>query len=344
MAHPNDRRRYAGNSSVELRNDTSDSFRQDIHPERVARGIEQHLNAETLKQRERGVFSAGFSTVLTAQNFANLATWRSEVSRALAAYVRVVPTDDEQAGASALAVPPQIVANKTPVGGCAVCAFVTFGQDGVSVRQYMNVVAGEHLRVPFSGESAQVGALFVPKYFQANDTNVLTTGRTYSVGAVGGGGSFALTNENFNNPTQNMMQLVLSGLAAPNAAALTGVSTLFGSIAEGSAFSTGGNLKVARRIMYGSVPLTGVGVLNPVAWGARAVRLVAPAGVLQMAFRSPSQVLVVGTGILVGDLGTVAANTDVPMPSETNQILISYVGTAPASETCYELHYYMSAT
>ena len=321
-----------------------------VEQDESAARIRGSLVGEATSQRGRQVFSYGAPALLTAQNEAQLATWRAEVSRGLAAFVRVTPLDDEQSG-SALSVRPVVTGAGlgSPIGGAVVVAKLVMGQDGISWPAYFNIISGEIVRYPMAGESAQLSTVLQPRYYNADDT-VPANGRSYSVGIVGGAGSFPLTNEVWNTPTQNQLQQVLG--ADPGLANIfvLGV-TCYGAVAESGANSTAGNIKAARRIFYGSCP-TGAAVPAwtncPVAYGSRYVRLVAPsapaASAMQITFSGTGQRVIAG-GRTFGDVtGQIGAQVDVPIPSETTSLRVSYVAGPPAAtvEQAFELHFYES--
>lgn len=341
MTHPLNRPQ---NRSVEVRDDYEVPPRVNPFDAGVARGQIVQTSDSQLK---RGVFSSGLSVLLKAQNQAQLATFRSESgSRSLTAILRLAPIDEEQ-NLSPIAVPPQIFVSSTPIGGAVVVGAVLYGTDGMSIRQYFNVISGEIVRFPFAGETGQLTAQLQPRYYQPDDS-VPLTGRTYSVGTPGGAGSFPLTNENWNYPDQNQLQQVLGALASQNAVFSRG-ATLYGSINEASSFSTSGSIKAARRIFFGSVPFGGgnpTKTFCPVAYGSRTVRLVGPTSAnqgVQMSFRGPTEVFIPGLGQFFGDMGTFSANVDVPIPAETTSIVVSNLaGAVPVLESAFELHYYMS--
>lgn len=344
MTHPRIR---STNLSVDVRNDFDLPHESNPFDAGVARG---QIVTTSESQRKRGMYSSGLSVLCTAQNQAQIATFRSDTgSRNLAAILRLAAIDEEQ-NFSPLAIPPQLFGphalNSTPAGGVVLVAGLSYGTDGMSVRQYFNVISGEVVRFPFVGETGQLMAQFQPRYYYTND-NFPVTGRTYSVGRPDLGPSYPLTNANWNFPDQNQLTQTLGALASQNAVFTRGC-TLYGSINEASAFSTSSTIKIARRIFFGSVPFGGpTQVICPVAYGSRTVRLVGPTSAnqgVQMNFRGPTQVSVVGAGPLsFGDVGAFSANVDVPIPAETTSIVVSYLaGAVPTLESAFELHYYMS--
>lgn len=274
------------------------------------------------------IFDSGMPARFSAFDTPHAAKIEYQTSVDLALFAFVNPLEDDIG--SPLGVRPE---PGTPVGGVAAVGKLTYGSNGVSRTQLVNMGAGQSIKLPFVGSSGLFGPILVPRYYTPDDA----TDPLYRIYRIGpGAGALFLTNDRFNNPQQSDLYDVLDPypLQAP---ALTNFATCFATFGRGNAYA-GDQYPKATRRFFGSLPAGGAGktVRCPFAWGSSHVRLVGGDNA-NLSFLQLSSVVDPLTPLALAS-GPFAAGQYVPLRDDLAGIVVTNAAVA-AAEVAFELQY-----